>query len=194
MIYDSSKSYVVKNITTLLLLVLLCMMIHLPFVTSQLSPWYNFYRQNEDKMMIHNGILPTLSCPYGHYRNFDMGIMLDGCIKCPKGYYGNTTNLQSSNCTAPCPKGTYLDKEGGVSLDDCIPCPAGTFGEEEGLISSMCSGRCNDLNIPLSGKQFYSSEKGLSSRERTLFLYCGYGYDYILSFVMYSSNIFLCTQ
>lgn len=76
------------------------------FGLSQLSPWYNFYQKNEDKMMITNGILPTLTCPYGHFRNFDKGILLDGCIKCPKGYFGNTTNLQFPNCIAPCPPGT----------------------------------------------------------------------------------------
>ena len=136
--------------------------------SSQLSPWYNFYRQNEhnNMMTITNGILTTLSCPYGYYRDFGKGIMLDGCVKCPLGRYGNTTNLQSSNCTAPCPIGTYLDKKGGKSIEDCIPCPEGTFGEEEGLTSSLCSGRCEDLNTFHSSKRYYGMGKGLASRKR----------------------------
>ena len=143
-------------------IVLLC---KLPCIVPQLSPWYNFYRQNEDQMMITDGILPTLSCPYGHYRDFDKGILLDGCVKCPPGRFGNTTDLRSSNCTAPCPPGTYLDRDGGRSSEDCIPCPAGTFGEEEGLTSDSCSGRCEELNTN-TGKLYYSFDKGLTSRKR----------------------------
>ncbi len=135
---------------------------------SQLSPWFNFYRRNEDELKIINGILPMLSCPYGHYRNYDKGVMLDGCIKCPKGIYGNSTKLYSSNCTSPCPLGTYLDREGGKTKGDCIPCPAGTFGEEEGLVNARCSGRCTELNSQRIGKRYYSNEKGLTSRKRKL--------------------------
>ena len=136
-----------------------------PFAVSQLTPWYNFYERNLDKMSIMNGILPTLSCPYGHFRDFDKGIMLDGCVKCPLGHFGNTTNLQSPNCTALCPLGTYLDRRGGKNIEDCTPCPAGTFGEEEGLTDASCSGRCEELNTK-SGKRYYGDDKGFTSRER----------------------------
>ena len=137
------------------------------FGKSQLKPWYNFYRDNENQMTIIDGILPTLSCPFGHYRDFSRGIMLDGCVKCPKGYFGNSTDLQSSNCTAPCPPGTYLDRRGGKSINDCIPCPAGTYGEEEGLTKDTCSGRCNRLNT--YWKRYYSSKKGLTSKKRKIY-------------------------
>ncbi len=142
-----------------------------PFVQSQLSPWYNFYRRNEDKLHITDGLLPMLSCPYGHYRDYSKGVKLDGCVKCPMGYYGNSTDLHSKNCTAPCPIGSYLDKEGGKSVEDCKLCPEGTFGEEEGLTDDKCSGRCSVLNSWMSRKSYYSNEKGLSSRKRKFYLF-----------------------
>ena len=139
----------------------------LSYGSSQLSPWYNFYRENEEHMKIHDGILPTLSCPYGYYRDYDKGILLDGCVKCPLGRFGNTTDLHSSNCTDPCPRGTYLDKEGGKSIEDCIPCPEGTYGENEGMTSALCSGRCEDLKSN-SWIRYFSDDKGLTSRDREL--------------------------
>lgn len=135
------------------------------FVECQLSPWYNFYRQNEDQMAISAGILPTLSCPYGHYRDFTKGIMLDGCVKCPRGYFGNSTGLHTPNCTAPCPAGTYLDRRGGKGMEDCIPCPAGCFGEEEGLTKDSCTGRCEEIHRN-TGKRYYGTDTGLTSRDR----------------------------
>ncbi len=160
--------------------IFLCFIHQTPLGTSQLSPWYNFYRENSNKMTITDGILPTLSCPFGHYRDFSKGVMLDGCIKCPKGFFGNATNLQSPDCTAPCPPGTYLDRRGGETIEDCIPCPAGTYGEEEGLTDDACSGRCDEMNT--FWNRYYSSDKGLASRERKFFPF-HYWWHRLISFL-----------
>jgi len=142
--------------------------------SSQSKQWYNWYEDNEGKRNINNGILPTLSCPHGHYRQFKLvphepgGINLDGCLKCHFGIFGNTTDLDSPSCTAPCPIGTYNDQEGAVSIDDCKPCPVGTYGEEEGLTSPSCSGTCVDLNKGYN--QYFSTRAGLTSPERECFM------------------------
>jgi len=138
-------------------------------VAAQNSQWYNWYEDNRDKQTIENGVLPTLSCPYGYYRQFKSvphepgGINLDGCMKCPLGVYGNATNLNSPDCTAPCPLGTYNDEEGVSSIEDCKPCPPGTYGKGEGMITAKCSGSCSDRNR--HGEQFYSIHEGLESLE-----------------------------
>jgi hypothetical protein len=138
-------------------------------VAAQNSQWYNWYEDNRDKQTIENGVLPTLSCPYGYYRQFKSvphepgGINLDGCMKCPLGVYGNATNLNSADCTAPCPLGTYNDEEGASTIEDCKPCPPGTYGKDEGMINARCSGTCSDRNR--YGEQFYSIREGLESLE-----------------------------
>jgi len=67
-------------------------------------------------------------------------------MKCPLGVYGNATNLNSLDCTAPCPLGTYNDEEGVSSIEDCKPCPPGTYGKDEGMITAKCSGTYSDRN------------------------------------------------
>jgi hypothetical protein len=128
--------------------------------------WYLHEKINP----IRNGAYPIFDCPRGHYRDFGDpqkgrpgGILLDGCMKCPKGHYGNSTGLKSPQCTSPCPKGTYLDRKGGTSLDDCISCPEGTYGEKQGMISSQCSGSCSDHNT--NKVKYYSNQKGLTTRD-----------------------------
>ena len=139
---------------------------------SQSNQWYNWFEQNEGKRAIKNGILPTLTCPRGYYRQFKEvshepgGINMDGCMKCPVGVFGNTTDLMSPTCTAPCPIGTYNDEEGAVSIEHCKPCPVGTYGDEEGLINSMCSGYCEDHNKLEREEQYYSIRTGLTSSDR----------------------------
>lgn len=138
-------------------------------VAAQSNQWYKWYEDNRDKPSVDNGILPTLSCPYGHFRQFKItphepgGIYLDGCMKCPPGVYGNDTNLESPNCTAPCPPGTYNNEEAAVSIDDCKPCSPGTYGKDEGMTNEKCSGTCSERNQ--YGDQFYSIREGLTSLE-----------------------------
>jgi len=139
-------------------------------VLCQSNQWYNWYEDsNRIPQFVDIGAKFNLSCPFGHYRQLKVfsheqgGINLDGCIKCPPGVYGNTTDLDTPNCTAPCPLGTYNDEEGASSIDDCKPCPAGTFGNEEGLTSPKCSGLCserNNFNI-----KYFSFHEGLTSVE-----------------------------
>ena len=139
-------------------------------------PYYNWHEDyDEESMQTKNGVYPNLRCPYGHYRSFGNdelmepgGLRMDGCLKCERGYYGNTTDLQTPQCTAPCPKGTYRDKPGGAWIEDCTPCPAGTFGEEEGLKTKKCSGSCSDLNENYKNRNFFSRREGLTSREGKL--------------------------
>ena len=147
-------------------------------VAAQSSQWYKWYEVNRNKQAVDNDILPTLLCPYGYYRQFKIsthepgGINLDGCMQCPPGVYGNATNLESSDCTAPCPPGTYNDEEGASSIDDCKPCASGTYGEDEGMINDKCSGTCSERNR--HGEQFYSIHEGLTSlegkRQRSFFV------------------------
>ena len=141
-------------------------------VRGQSNEWYNWFENNKGNRYINNGVLPTLSCPYGYYRQFKSaphlpgGINLDGCLKCPKGFYGESTNLTSPNCTAPCPLGTYSDEEGVHEVDRCKPCPPGTYGDKTGLTTPACSGRCTDQNKIIQEKQYFSVYAGLVSSER----------------------------
>lgn len=131
--------------------------------------WYSF-NENEDELVeTVNGVLPKLSCPLGTYRDLgDVkylrpgGLRLEGCIECPKGLYGSSTDLKDSKCTAECPKGTYLDRTGGKSIKDCRPCPEGTFGEHTGLTSAECSGSCTDFNTDIV--KYYSDITGVTSK------------------------------
>jgi hypothetical protein len=140
----------------------------------QSNQWYNWFEDNAGKRLIENGILPTLSCPFGHYRKFKGaphepgGINLDGCLKCPQGVFGNTTDLTSPNCTAPCPLGTFSDEEGLESIEGCKKCPAGTYGDKEGLKTPACSGSCVDLNRLEFNELYFSMDTGLISSERKL--------------------------
>ena len=145
---------------------------------SQSNHWYNWFEDNTDKRLIDKGVLPTLSCPYGHYRQLKVaphepgGINLDGCQKCPIGVFGNTTDLTSPNCTASCPIGTYSDEESVESMDGCKKCPAGTYGEKEGLTTPTCSGSCVELNKLEFEEQYFSMNTGLTSLKRKLCVIC----------------------
>jgi hypothetical protein len=154
-------------------LLFISILIQIGNISGYNTPWYNWYEDNKNDRQLLDGILPTLSCPPGHYRQFKShdlphipgGINLDGCLKCPKGVYGNSTDLLSSNCTAPCPKGTFNDRTGASSVDDCIPCPLGTFGDQEGLTNDQCSGRCEDIGVNSSfhWREYFGDREGLSS-------------------------------
>lgn len=105
---------------------------------------------------LYQGIQPDpVPCPRGMYRPPGAGITIGECEYCPRGVYGDSPGLVSSDCTAKCPKGTYNDKLGAKSILGCIPCPAGVFGASTGLTTSGCSGPCPD------GK--YSMTEGLQS-------------------------------
>lgn len=89
------------------------------------------------------GVQPSpVPCPVGKYRPPGAGITLGECVLCPRGVYGDSPGLTSSDCTAKCPKGTYNGRPGGKSILDCSPCPPGTFGSAPGLTTRACSGPC----------------------------------------------------
>ena len=88
--------------------------------TAEQIPYYYWYSDGEEIAETVNGVVPTLSCPLGRYRDFGDkhlrrkgGIRAEGCIKCPPGRYGSSTRLDSSLCTGACPVGTYL----GMHID-----------------------------------------------------------------------------
>lgn len=171
--FESKQSNTREEMNHAVTLILLLMQVFAVQVTvSQSNQWYNWFEDNKDNRFIDKGILPTLSCPYGYYRQFKMvphepgGINLDGCMKCPMGVFGNATDLTSPNCTAPCPIGTYSDEEGIRNIDDCKKCPAGTYGEKEGLTTPQCSGSCSQHNRLEFEEQFFSMIEGLTSPER----------------------------
>lgn len=78
-------------------------------------------------------------CPRGSYCR--AGVI----IPCPLGRYGNTTGLQTAECSGECGDGTFCP-EGSVLPMDCpvgyfcptgkevVICPAGTFGAQTGII------------------------------------------------------------
>lgn len=107
-------------------------------------------------MRLYMGVQPSpLPCPRGKYRPPGGGITLSECVLCPRGVYGDSPGLTSSDCTAKCPKGSYNDRRGGTSILDCSPCPPGTYGTGAGLTTSACTGPCP------YGK--YSRRSGLTS-------------------------------
>ena len=115
-----------------------------------------------------NGNVPTISCPLGMYREVTGstyarrpgGLRTDGCIPCPRGKFGSTTDLTSSACTDDCAKGSYRDLPGGTSQADCFACPEGTYGSAEGLTARTCSGQCIDHNDVHT--RWYSDVSGLT--------------------------------
>lgn len=110
---------------------------------------------------LYGGVQPSPTpCPRGMYRPPGAGITLGECAFCPRGLYGDSPGLESSDCTAKCPKGTYNDRVGAKSILDCKPCPRGVFGSTTGLTTSECSGPCPD------GK--YSMIEGLQSASECL--------------------------
>lgn len=56
-----------------------------------------------DSTVTYNGIVATTSCLVGYYRPDSKiivtGARTDGCLPCPRGTYGSTTNLKSALCT-----------------------------------------------------------------------------------------------
>ena len=102
-----------------------------------------------DSLRTYNGDVPETQCPAGKYRlpgSTDLqmirGQRTDGCVYCPRGRYGETTRLDSRQCTAPCPTGRYGDRLGATSVKECRFCPTGKFGATQALTSSKCSGKC----------------------------------------------------
>ena len=82
-------------------------------------------------------VISVIDCGRGFYKDGD------SCIPCPRGTYGLTSGLPSSDCSALCPLGKYGEKLAAISEDDCTLCPPGTYGNQVGLTTSRCSGRCN---------------------------------------------------
>ncbi len=79
------------------------------------NPYWYWYSTKEEIESYRNGVVSSLSCPLGTYRDFGDkmtrrhgGIGIEGCIPCPKGRYGSSNDLISSYCTGACPIGTYL--------------------------------------------------------------------------------------
>mmetsp|Transcript_17325 Transcript_17325/g.35708 ORF Transcript_17325/g.35708 Transcript_17325/m.35708 type:complete len:287 (-) Transcript_17325:44-904(-) len=137
----------------------------------------------------NNGVVPTISCPLGYYREYGtssltrpVGQRHDGCEPCPRGRYGSTNDLTTSFCSAPCPKGRYRDTTGGTGLDDCFFCPEGKVGSEEGLTTRECASSCTDANTLAT--QWYSDVVGLT-RQRDCKVcppgYRGWQCDWVLS-------------
>jgi len=130
-------------------------------------PKTSWFRPGES-LETSNGNVPMLSCPLGKYRITTAytynrrpgGLREDGCIECPRGKFGSTTDLTSSDCTGNCPKGTYRDVPGGITAADCFYCPEGTFGSVKGLVNEHCSGMCSDLNDV--NTKWYSNVAGLT--------------------------------
>jgi hypothetical protein len=105
---------------------------------------------------LYKGVQPAaVKCPIGMYRRPGSGITLSECEFCPRGVYGDSPGLISSDCTAKCPKGTYNDKLGATSFLDCKLCPAGVYGSSTGLTTRACTAPCP------YGK--YSLREGLQS-------------------------------
>jgi hypothetical protein len=81
-------------------------------------------------------------CPRGSYCRG--GVV----VPCPAGRYGNTTGLQTADCSAACGDGTYCPP-GSVLPLDCplghycptgvapVICPAGTFGAQSGNVDRV---------------------------------------------------------
>ena len=69
-------------------------------------PYWYWYSAPKEIANIENGVVPTLSCPLGTYR--ESGFRDDGCKPCPPGNYGSSIHLTSPSCTGACPVGTYL--------------------------------------------------------------------------------------
>jgi hypothetical protein len=93
-----------------------------------------------------NGHVPTLLCPVGFYRlagNTDRFAVtaprLDGCLKCPRGTYGQ---IISGTPCVNCPLGKYGDEVGLKSVHECQFCPQGRYGVRSGLTTSSCTGKC----------------------------------------------------
>lgn len=91
----------------------------------------------------------------GCFLNYRMMRQDAAGMKCPRGRYGETEGLRTSQCTSACPLGKYNDLLGARSEDDCKLCPPGRYGSAIGLTTSACSGECPP------GK--YSSEFGVTS-------------------------------
>ena len=93
-----------------------------------------------------NGHVPTLTCPVGFYRmagNLDRFVVtaprLDGCLKCPRGTYGQT--ISGTPCVN-CPLGKYGDEVGLKAVTECQFCPQGRYGLRSGLTTSSCTAKC----------------------------------------------------
>ncbi|TMW57102.1 hypothetical protein Poli38472_003027 [Pythium oligandrum] len=95
------------------------------------------------QLRLYMGVQPKpLDCPKGKYRPPGAGITLGECALCPRGVYGDSPGLTSSDCTAKCPKGTYNDRPGAKSVLDCKMCPPGVYGSSPGLTSRACTAPC----------------------------------------------------
>lgn len=129
--------------------------------------WYNY--EEEDNAEPKNPLLTIPPCLLGTYRELGNnhlripgGLRGEGCIPCPAGRYGDSTNLTNSQCSGACPRGSYLDYSGAKSIDECKPCPEGTYGEQSGLTTEQCSGQCIDMNT--KSTKYYSDVKGIQSK------------------------------
>mmetsp|Transcript_42441 Transcript_42441/g.66393 ORF Transcript_42441/g.66393 Transcript_42441/m.66393 type:complete len:191 (+) Transcript_42441:98-670(+) len=94
-----------------------------------------------------NSLPKNEKCPYGSFRDENI------CRPCPRGTYGPSNDLTSSDDCSKCDVGTYNDKVGMPAKADCKLCPAGTYGSTKGLTTRWCSGYC-DVGT-------YSLEEGL---------------------------------
>ena len=65
------------------------------------------------------------------------------CAPCPRGRYGETSGLKTSQCTGACPQGKFSDKLGVATIADCQPCPPNTWSSLTGVTSNVCT-PCRD--------------------------------------------------
>mmetsp|Transcript_3484 Transcript_3484/g.5063 ORF Transcript_3484/g.5063 Transcript_3484/m.5063 type:complete len:197 (-) Transcript_3484:886-1476(-) len=159
--------------TSLLKLLMISTLTSRSFGGNSEKPYYTWFYSDQEKK-VDGTNMPDLSCPPGTYRKIDPpgGLRMEGCLKCPKGTYGTSTELKDASECTPCPKGTYRDYIGGRGPAACTPCPEGTYGEEIGLTTSKCSGYCTDWNT--EELKFYSKEVGLTTRGNCKI--CPFGY------------------
>jgi hypothetical protein len=102
---------------------------------------------------------PPFRCPRGYYApRLPPPQKITGtnmCKPCPRGKYGSSRGMTTSDCTANCPAGKYGPKKAATTEADCEVCPPGTYGSTTGLTSRTCTASC------LPGK--YSLSKGVTS-------------------------------
>jgi hypothetical protein len=102
-----------------------------------------------ESVKTYNGAVPRTTCPKGYYRpsgGTDLtsvtALRVDGCIKCPRGKYGNTEGETDALCSGSCPLGKYSDVTGITSIYDCKNCPSGRYGGSIGMNKKSCTAAC----------------------------------------------------
>ena len=77
-------------------------------------------------------------CPRGRYSTGVSAGQVP-CVPCPRGRYGDTSGLKTSQCTAACPQGKFSNRLGVETVADCQPCPPNTWSSLSGVTSNVCT-------------------------------------------------------